>query len=116
VSATSDRGSWVATDPCLLTSEIATLAQWLDALAGEETVESELDFLEPNLSFELVDNDDAVRLRAWFELELRPRWAPSEEVPERDLCVDLTVTRDDLRAAAESLRTQLRRFPPRASS
>jgi hypothetical protein len=114
VSASSDRGSWTTIAPCLLTTEVATLADWLEALARQETEVREFDFIEPSVSFELVDNSDAVRLRAWFELEFRPRWAPWKKVPERDLCVDLTVTRDDLRAAAESLRTQLRGFPPRA--
>jgi hypothetical protein len=109
------RGSWTATDPSLLTTEVAQLADWLDAIAGGQASESELEFLEPNLSFELLDaTTEHVRLRAWFELELRPTWATSNVAEERDLCADLDVARRDLRTAAEALRAQLSRFPPRA--
>jgi hypothetical protein len=114
ISATNDRGSWTATHPSLTTGDVATLADWLQAIADEKDVNAKLGFLEPNLSFELVDRNDRVRLRAWFELESRPRWAHSAIAGERDLCVDLVLRRDDLRAAAASLRAQLRRFPPRA--
>jgi hypothetical protein len=116
VAAANDHGSWNATDASLLTSDVASLADWLDAVAEGRSAASEIDFTEPNLSFELVEASDRVRLRAWFELELRPRWAPWEEVPQRDLSVDLDVATDALRAAAASLRDQLSRFPPRASS
>jgi hypothetical protein len=116
ISAANDQGSWNATDASLLTGEVASLAEWLDAIVEERPAAREIDFTEPNLSFELIEGNDRIRLRAWFELELRPRWAPWEEVPQRDLCVDLDVARDDLRAAAASLRDQLGRFPPRASS
>jgi hypothetical protein len=114
ISAANDRGSWNATDASLTTGEVASLADWLDAIAGRGGARQELDFIEPDLSFELVEANDSALLRAWFELELRPRWARWDEVPARDLCVDLDIAGNDLRAAAESLREQLRRFPPRA--
>ena len=114
ISATNDQGSWAATDASLLTEEVGRLAEWLQAIAENNEADAELDFIEPNLAFELVEANGLVRLRAWFELELRPRWAPTDEVPARDLCVDLELARDDLGKAADSLRAQLRRFPPRA--
>ena len=113
IAATSDRGSWTASHPSLLTSEAASLADWLDAIAESRDMGPELEFTEPNLAFELVAGADRVRLRAWFELELRPGWASWEEVPQRDLCVDLDVARSDLRAAAEAIRAQLAALPPR---
>ncbi len=114
ISAINDQGSWTATDASLLTGEVGRLADWLQAIAENSDADAELDFIEPNLAFELVEANGLVRLRAWFELELRPRWAPADEVPARDLCVDLTLSREDLRAAAEALRAQLRQFPARA--
>jgi hypothetical protein len=103
-----------ATDPSLGTVEVAQLADWLEAIAEREEPVRDLEFIEPNLAFELAETNDSLRLRAWFELELRPPWSPADEVPARDLCVELELSRDDLRAAAESLRDQLGRFPPRA--
>lgn len=48
-------------------------------------MQRDLDFLEPNLSFEVMagGSGDDVTLRAWFELELRPSWVPADEVPAR---------------------------------
>lgn len=114
VSAANDRGSWEATDPSLLTSELLSLAAWLEATAAGRSSSSRVDFLEPNLSFELIDRNDRVRLRAWFELELRTAMGAMRGSAQRDLCVDLDVTGDQLRAAAASLHDQLERFPPRA--
>lgn len=114
VSATNDRGSWSATDPSLATVDVAQLADWLETIAERKEATRDLEFIEPNLAFELAETNESVRLRAWFELELRPQWAPADEVPARDLCVEIEVSRDDLRGAADSLRDQLRRFPPRA--
>ena len=114
ISAKNDRGSWSATDASLLTDEVEDLAGWFEAIAERRQAATELEFTEPNLSFELIQADGRVRLRTWFELELRPRWAPWREFPARDLYVDLDADERDLLAAAESLRVQLREFPPRA--
>jgi hypothetical protein len=98
-----------------LTGEVGRLADWLQAIAERNRVDAQLDFIEPNLAFELVDGSGPVRIRAWFELEPRPRWAPADDVPARDLCVDLRLLEADLHRAAHSLRAQLQRFPPRAA-
>jgi hypothetical protein len=116
ISAKTATGSWTATDPSLLTSEVVWLADWFDGIARGEEKDRELEFLEPNLSFELLEtSSDRARLRAWFELELRPTWARSDAAGERDLHAELDVTHADLRRAAEALRTQLRQFPPRGA-
>jgi hypothetical protein len=117
LEASNNRGTWRSTDPSLDTSEVSYLAEWLEALSLNHDVESELHFTEPNLSFELVARSDgSVRLRAWFELESRPVWARSAFVGDRDANVDLTVPVRDLKAAADSLRADLRRFPARLVS
>src|SRR3954453_606487 len=46
------RGSWSVTDPSLLTYEVRHLADWLDALDADESVNDEIGFIEPNLWFE----------------------------------------------------------------
>jgi len=114
VSAKNDSASWSATDSSLLTSEVETLADWLEALGEGRGVPKELDFTEPNLTFELIEEGQRESIRVWFELELRPGWARADEVPAHDLHVDLDTSSEDLRIAVESLRSHLRRFPPRA--
>jgi hypothetical protein len=115
IYAQSERGSWSSTDPSLSTADIERLADWLDAVAEGRAQNAEMDFMEPNLSFELRRASDAdVTLRVWFELESRPPWAPADAADARDLWLDLDVSKEDLRQAARDLRAQLDKFPARA--
>jgi hypothetical protein len=107
----NDDGNWRKSSACLLTSEVAALADWLDSPGGE------LDFIEPNLTFECIDRSaDEARLIVWFELELRPDWANSGVAGQRDLSADLTVSRSELTQASRELRDQLAAFPSRAGA
>ena len=107
------RGSWSSTDPCLLTYELASLIEWLESIVNDEPVDSEIDFIEPNLHFALL-TDGTKKLRVYFELECRPSWAPADEAGLDDLWVEFEVTPESLKSAAENLRLQLQRFPVRA--
>jgi hypothetical protein len=109
------QGRWSAQDACLLTYEAAALADWLDAVALSREQEAEHGFLEPNLLFQVRTEDPSTRvLRVYFELELRPNWAPYDGAPEEDLFLDFPAEPAQLSAAAESLRAQLTRYPQRA--
>jgi hypothetical protein len=113
VEAEVDGRRWEATDPCLLAHEVSRLADWLECLADGVEV-APVTFLEPNLSFAVIERGGKhLRVRAWFELELRPSWAASDTAGERDLAADLVVTPEKLKDAAAALKEQLRRFPPR---
>jgi len=107
------RGSWTATDPSLLTYEVERLADWLEAIADGQRVDSETGFLEPNLNFELRENNGAKKLRVYFELESRPSWAAADGAGMEDLWVEFSVRPEILRSAAKSLRSQLEKFPTR---
>jgi hypothetical protein len=86
----------------------------LEALASGRAVEEGEDFIEPNLRFEVADRDqDTVTIRVYFELESRPPWFFADAAGMEDLWVDFRVDTDDLRSAAEDLRRNLARFPPR---
>jgi hypothetical protein len=114
LAATVDGRSWTAEDPSLLTWEVEGLSQWLQGLADGRSVDSELAFLEPNLTFELVStNARESCLRVWFELELRPKWRRTGFVGPRDFGATLTVSAAQLAKAAVALRGQLERHPQR---
>jgi hypothetical protein len=100
--------------PSLLTWEVERLSNWLEALALGQAVEEDEDFLEPNLRFKVAErDDDTITLRVYFELESRPPWFFADAAGMNDLWIDLRVDADDLHAAAEGLRHDLTRFPPR---
>ena len=105
------RGAWTSTDACLLTWEVARLAEWLAAIANGNASDDEEDFIEPNLRFQILENHS--RMRVYFELECRPSGAPSDGAGMNDLWLDLNVDGQDLTNAAASLRDDLACFPIR---
>lgn len=114
IHAQDERGSWTATDPCLLTTDLTHLAEWFEATAGRQP-RQRIDFIEPNLAFEVAAiGDDDVTVRVWFELECRPPWAPSNIVDEDGYWIDITTPNQVLANAASSLREQLAEYPVRA--
>jgi hypothetical protein len=114
-AAPVDERPWRSTDPSLLTWEVERLSNWLEALALGVAVEDGEDFIEPNLRFEVVERgEDTFTVRVYFELESRPPWFFAHAAGMDDLWLDLRVDSEDLRAAAEALRRDLIKFPPRA--
>jgi hypothetical protein len=117
VEVRASRGgrAWRSRDPSLQTFEVEALARWLEGVAHGSSFPDACDFVEPNLSFELVRVDRArAELRAYFELESRPPWAPADGAGLRDLWVTLTPSRDEAAAAAAALRAALAAFPTRS--
>jgi len=112
--APADERAWKFRDPALLTWEVEGICNWLEAVASGQNVEESANFMEPNLRFEVAERaQDTITIRVYFELESRPAWFFADAAGMNDLWVDLRVDTDDLRAAAEDLRHDLARFPPR---
>jgi hypothetical protein len=114
VRARHPRGDWTAQDPCLLTYDVAGLADWLEAVAAGREEDAEHGFMEPSLFFRsAVDPDGNRFVRVYFELGLRPTWAPFDGAPMEDLYLDFPAEPRQLTEAARSLREQLGRYPQR---
>jgi hypothetical protein len=102
------------TDPCLLSWELRDLCGWLWPLAGGgSTSEAMLDFLEPELTFEVVRHaPDHV------ELQIVTRYGMSRgddgEMPSNfeRTCL-LRVSRTDLATAAADLAREAGAYPER---
>ena len=106
------QGSWTAIDPSLLTRELVSLTEWLESIADGKRVDSEESFIEPNLRFELLE-EEPKRLRVYFELESRPSWAPFDGAGMDDLWAEFEINAEELREAAASLGEDLKQFPTR---
>jgi len=108
------RGNWSAQDPCLLTYDVAELADWFEAVATGRDQDAELGFMEPNLVFKTGRDSHGSRfVRVYFDLELRPTWASSNGAEMEDLFLEFPADAAQLSAAAQSLREQLARYPQR---
>jgi hypothetical protein len=109
ISAADAPDAWTAEEACLLTWEVDELAGWLDAAADAPAAVDDLEFTEPNLVLERVEEGGTGIVRVWFENAFRPPGVPEDE----DVLIDFALAPPALRAAAGSLRDQLRRFPRR---
>jgi hypothetical protein len=114
IDATHPSGHWVCRDSCLLTYEVAALANWLAGIPRGQDVSHVQRFIEPNLEFRLIEADTSRTLRIYFEAECRPDGAPWNQGVVRDLWLDFPVSELNLEEAAESLRRQLAKYPQRA--
>lgn len=115
IDATIPSGSWTATDPSLLTYEVAQLADWLEMIANDTPTAKVQDFIEPNLSFEIVQNSfNNQVLRVYFELEMRPFWAETNTTGAKPIWAEFALLDLNLTEAARELRAQLQHYPQRA--
>ena len=104
-------GNWKTIDPSLLTSDVKRIMEWLNDLSNDETNETNLSFLEPNLEFELIKNQtDLKTVRIMFDLESRPQSADDE----KEYFVDCEMDNAELKKVAEELKKELEQFPERA--
>jgi hypothetical protein len=102
---------WVTSDPSLLTWELKFLIDWLQNILTGDKEEREIEFIEPNLKFELIDkSDDRFKIRTHLTLESKPVWYTEDETFSFDLIVD----RGQLKNSADRLKSELINFPGRA--
>ncbi|MDL2309401.1 hypothetical protein LJC53_07455 [Bacteroidales bacterium OttesenSCG-928-C03] len=109
LNVTSEVGNWQTVDPSLTTCEVGELINWFETfLQREKPVLRELSFMEPNLSFELLDckSDGLTMFRIKFDLESRPKSATDD----REYFVDCLVDDQELKQIVENLKTELEKF------
>ena len=102
-----DGRRWRFESPCLSTAEVGALADWLHKVANGEEV-GEIDFIEPNLKFDLIGSSHA---RVSFALEAAPPWVDGCDLDNR-IGFEIPIG-PQLAEAAANLRSQLEAFPVR---
>lgn len=112
LSVDSQLGKWQITDPSLLTWEVEELVDWLLTLSNNlEPNYRHLEFIEPNLSFELLNypTDLVKQIKLAFQLESRPKSAKEDD----EYFVIFEADRDYLKQLASDLTSELKRYPMR---
>lgn len=105
-------GHWQTIDPSLLTWDIIELINWFRNLANsDKTITKEQEFIEPNISFyllnDLTDKEKIIKIK--FDLESRPKSA-KEEI---EYSVIFIADKSELDRIAYELETELQKFPER---
>ena len=103
-------GNWQTIDPSLTTWELQELAGWFNSLSeNQEPDYIEIQFTEPNLSFELIGKYDyfekTIRIR--FELESRPKSATDD----KNYFVDIKADNKELKRISEELQKETEKYP-----
>lgn len=113
IEVSDHRGRWSSVDPCLLTWEVAQLADWFDAHATAIVANKRIGFIEPNLRF--MTMGEPLALHIFFDKESRPPWDPSRFGlgVQGDASIELTTPIAGRAVAAATLHDALRRFPMR---
>ena len=112
IKVDSKVGKWQTVDPSLLTWEVMELITWFSYLSENRKVRYELlEFIEPNLSFELISKYDSEikNIRIHFKLESRPKSATDD----REYFVDCELNKNDLKQIVVDLRKEIEKYPER---
>ena len=103
---------WDALDPSLETMDLEAIIDWFERLSvGGKVKYRELGFMEPNLSFKILEENDAGELliRIQFELELKPK----DVVDDLEVYVDFLAGKEELMEIADEFRWELEKYPRR---
>jgi len=104
-------GNWQTIDPSLLTREVEELIDWFNVLLyNKEPKDVILNFIEPNLSFELLENaNELTKFRIKFDLESRPISAKDD----KEYFVDCLADKQELERIINGLNKELEKYPKR---
>ena len=108
----SELGNWQTVDPSLLTWEVQELIDWLDQLSKNEKPKwKNMEFIEPNLCFHLMNSHDDLKkkIKIEFKLESRPRSANEDD----EYFVEFIASNENLKNIANGFRSELSKFPVR---
>lgn len=108
----SDCGNWQTIDPSLLVGDVKEIIEWFEKISQNETLKYKcLDFMEPNLAFELIKTRmDFKTVRIKFDLDSRPKSADDG----KDYFVDCELNNSELLKVIEGLKNELQPYPRRA--
>lgn len=105
-------GNWQTIDASLTTWEVQELIKWFEDLSQNLRPKyTEMNFTEPNLSFELLNNFDALekRVKIKFDLESRPRTADDT----KEYFMEFQVDYYELKRISIELSAELSKYPER---
>lgn len=112
INVKSKVGNWQTTDPSLLTWEVKELINWFNDLANDiEPKWIDQEFIEPNISINLLSKHDCKekKFKIKFDLESRPKSAKDNI----EYSVDFFADKQELSRLANELQNDLDKFPER---
>lgn len=107
IEAKTPEWQWEKTDPALLTWEIQGLVNWLEAVVADREQWKYIAFIEPNLSFEVMEkNGEDLVLMVYLALEYKPPFVSAHEAK-----VEIHTTLTEIGDWIHDLQEQLLSYP-----
>lgn len=111
IEVTTPEWHWEKTDPSMLTWEVQSLIDWLEAVVVNQEEWNCINFTEPNLSFCIRGKGpQKVILGVHLALESRPPFLLGG-VDLEDEIIEIECDREELRAWITYLREELDKYP-----
>ena len=108
----SDMGNWQTVDPSLLTWEVQELIDWFEKLSRNEKPRwKEQGFIEPNLSFSLLNSYDDFEKK--FIIEFKLESGPLSAKDDDKYFVEFHANNLTLSDIAKGFRDELTKYPER---
>ena len=109
VKVRSNVGHWQTVDHSLTTWEVQELIRWFSDLSQDKETEfAEMTFVEPNLSFQILDKTaDQKTIQVKFDLESKPQSADDD----KEYFIVFQFSNYDLARIANDLTVELEKFP-----
>ena len=98
--------NWSAKGQYMVSGDVQRLAQWLDAVAGKDEKEKDIEFMEPEISFAICDSETRI-LRVALRWKVRPPWPPHNRIDDEPFYIDFPAEEKMLKIAAQSLYEQI---------
>jgi hypothetical protein len=111
INVKSNKLHWNATDSAITTFELQMLINWFKNISNNKIEKyKRMDFMEPNLSFELLNNFDSnikeININFAYEFSPPKEW-------EKGYIVPFKATNEQLKIYAEELEQELAKYPER---
>ena len=111
IDLTTPQGHWEKTDPSLLTWEVQSLIDWLEAVVIDKEEWNAINFTEPNLSFCILDKEpQQITLGLGLALEGRPPFLVSSAKSKATDIVEILCSRTELKEWITYLQNQLAEY------
>jgi hypothetical protein len=113
INAKSKDTLWNATDPSITTFEFKKLISWFENISNNNIEKFKIiDFTEPNLTFELLNNFNAEikEIKIKFKLELNPK--PYTNFDE-EYSIKFRANNEIIKKYTEELKIELEKYPER---
>jgi hypothetical protein len=111
INVKSTEKHWTATAPAITTFELKGLIDWIKNISNNKIEKyKKVDFTEPNISFELLNNfdSDVKQIKINFFLEFNPL-----SNMDTEYFVELIATNEELKKYANELEDELKKYPER---